>query len=327
MVTLVDTKHIVQHLDESEEAQEQIAFADVILLNKTDLVSAAELAALEGRIRAMNVAAKVYHTQNAQIAMDKVLNVGGFDLNRALELDDKFLELEYPFEWAGLYQLNAGRYELVLQEGSDDPTMDLALVPLAAATLAGETPLRDAETAFAMRATARWYDGTPIQPSLQLQRLPLTVETGKEMVFAVEIPQPGFYGLFTEHHPSEFDLALDSSSTCCHPKVEREFKPPHEHDNEVTSVGIHLAGDLDLKRLNGWLGTLLRTQGPDIYRMKGVLSIADDPNRFVFQGVHMLFDGRPDRPWGTQPRKNELVFIGRNLDREALTAGLRACLT
>jgi G3E family GTPase len=60
--------------------------------------------------------------------------------------------------------------------------------------------------------------------------------------------------------------------------------------------------------------------------MKGVLSIAGDPNRFVFQGVHMLFDGRPDRPWGNQPRKNELIFIGRNLDREALTAGFRACL-
>ena len=78
--------------------------------------------------------------------------------------------------------------------------------------------------------------------------------------------------------------------------------------------------------MNAWLSTLLRTQGPDIYRMKGVLSIASDPNRFVFQGVHMLFDGRPDRPWGKQPRKNELIFIGRNLDRDALTAGFRACL-
>ncbi|MEZ4705688.1 MAG: GTP-binding protein [Caldilineaceae bacterium] len=326
VVTLIDAKHILQHIDESEEAQGQIAFADVILLNKCDLVSADELAALESRIRAMNAAAKVYRTENAQIEMERVLNVGGFDLNRALEIDDKFLELEYPFEWAGVYQLNAGRYELILQEGPDDPKMDLALVPLAAATLEGDESLRDAETAFAARATARWYDGTPIQPSYQLYRLPLTVETGKEMVFTVEIPQSGFYGLFTEHHPSEFDLALDGPDQCCQPKVEREFKPPHEHDDEVTSVGIHLAGDLDIKKLNSWLSTLLRTQGPDIFRMKGVLSIADNPDRFVFQGVHMLFDGRPDRPWGNQPRKNELVFIGRNLDREALTTGLRACL-
>lgn len=326
VVTLVDAKHVVQHLDDSEEAQEQIAFADVILLNKTDLVGEADLSALESRIRTMNAAAKVYHTENARIEMDRVLNVGGFDLNRALEIDDKFLELEYPFEWAGVYQLDIGRYDLVLQEGPDDPTMDLAFIPLAAATLTGDESLRDAETAFAMRAAAHWYDGTPIQPSVQLQRLPLTVDTGNEMVFALEITQPGFYGLFTQHHPSEFDLALDGPNRCCHPKAEREFKPPHEHDDEVTSVGIHVTGDLDLKKLNNWLGALLRTQGPDIFRMKGVLSIADNPDRFVFQGVHMLFDGRPDRPWGDQPRKNALVFIGRNLDRAALTAGLRACL-
>ena len=104
------------------------------------------------------------------------------------------------------------------------------------------------------------------------------------------------------------------------------FKPPHEHDEEVTSVGISVPGDLDLKKLNGWLSNLLRTQGPDIFRMKGVLSIADQPDRFVFQGVHMLFDGRPDRPWGVTPRKNDLIFIGRNLDRGALVKGFQACL-
>jgi G3E family GTPase len=56
-----------------------------------------------------------------------------------------------------------------------------------------------------------------------------------------------------------------------------------------------------------------------------VFSIADHPDRYVFQGVHMLFDGRPDRPWGTSPRKSEMVFIGRNLDREALVKGVQAC--
>jgi G3E family GTPase len=48
--------------------------------------------------------------------------------------------------------------------------------------------------------------------------------------------------------------------------------------------------------------------------------------RFVFQGVHMLMDGRPDRPWGAEPRRNTLVFIGRNLDRKELNEGFRACL-
>jgi G3E family GTPase len=60
--------------------------------------------------------------------------------------------------------------------------------------------------------------------------------------------------------------------------------------------------------------------------MKGVLAIRGEPRRFVFQGVHMMFDGRPAKPWGSQARRNQLVFIGRNLDRHALEAAFRACL-
>lgn len=61
--------------------------------------------------------------------------------------------------------------------------------------------------------------------------------------------------------------------------------------------------------------------------MKGVLSIAGEERRFAFQGVHMLFDGRSDRPWEDGERGNALIFIGRNLDREKLEGGFRACLT
>ena len=71
---------------------------------------------------------------------------------------------------------------------------------------------------------------------------------------------------------------------------------------------------------------LLQEQGTDIFRMKGILNIKGADNRFVFQGVHMLFDGREDRPWGTAPRTNDLVFIGRKLDREALTREFTQCL-
>jgi len=60
--------------------------------------------------------------------------------------------------------------------------------------------------------------------------------------------------------------------------------------------------------------------------MKGVLSIKGEPRRFVFQGVHMLFDGKADRDWGLEQRHNSLIFIGRNLDRAALNEGFRKCL-
>ena len=60
--------------------------------------------------------------------------------------------------------------------------------------------------------------------------------------------------------------------------------------------------------------------------MKGVLSFSESSERYVFQGVHMLFDGRKDRPWREGERSNSLIFIGRNLDREQLNKGFSECL-
>lgn len=195
VVTVVDAKHIWQHW-EADEAQEQIAFADVILLNKTDLVEPAVLAELERRIRGMNRLSRIYRTQNAEVEMEALLGVKAFDLRNALALDPDFL-----------------------------------------------------------RDTA------------------------------------------------------------------------HEHDETVASVAIVAEGALDGQRLNQWIGELLQTQGPDIFRMKGILNIAGEDCRFVFQGVHMLFDGQRDRPWKPgESRRNELVFIGRNLDETSLKEGFRACI-
>ena len=94
IVTLVDAKHVAQHLDDSTEAQEQVAFADVILLNKTDIVDDRELETIEKRVRSMNSNANVHRTKNAAIDLGLVLDLGGFDLDRALEVDPKFMEPE-----------------------------------------------------------------------------------------------------------------------------------------------------------------------------------------------------------------------------------------
>ena len=195
VVTVVDAKHIWQHWD-ADEAQEQIAFADVILLNKTDLVTPEQLEELENRIRGMNAMAKIYRTRNSELEMDALLGVKAFDLDRALEVDPDFL-------------------------GED----------------------------------------------------------------------------------------------------------AHEHDESVYSIALVEKGELDGVKLNQWLGNLLQTKGPDIFRMKGILNIAGEDERFVFQGVHMLLDGKPDRLWKEgEQRKNELVFIGRNLDETQLKKDFIACM-
>jgi G3E family GTPase len=202
IITVVDAAHLLPHLDEvkpegvENEALEQIAFADRIVLNKTDLVDEGELAEVRRRITEVNRLADIVETVQCKVDLAAVLDVGGFDLSRALVLDPAFLA-------------------------------------------------EDAE---------------------------------------------------------------------------------HQHDLSVTSVGIELPGDLAMEPLNDWLGWLLSNRGVDIFRSKGILSVDGMPERYVFQGVHMLFDGTEGEPWGDAERGSRAVFIGRNLDREELESGLRACL-
>ncbi|MGD9980965.1 MAG: GTP-binding protein [Hyphomonadaceae bacterium] len=91
IVTIVDAKHVRQQLETSEEAAEQIAFADVILLNKTDLVSKEELTVIERLIRQVNPTARLHKMQRGNIGLDKILNLGAFDLERVTEIDPHFL--------------------------------------------------------------------------------------------------------------------------------------------------------------------------------------------------------------------------------------------
>jgi G3E family GTPase len=100
----------------------------------------------------------------------------------------------------------------------------------------------------------------------------------------------------------------------------------HEHDASVTSVCLRRDGVIDDARLNRWLVQLGQERGPDLYRIKGVLNVNDERRRFVVHGVHMLLEGRPGLPWRPgEARSNQLVFIGKSLDRVALSRAFDAC--
>jgi G3E family GTPase len=91
IVTVVDAKHLPERLADSHEAADQIAFADVIVLNKTDLVMPDELEAVEARIRQINRFARIHRTERAAVPITEVLDRGAFDLNRVLEMEPNFL--------------------------------------------------------------------------------------------------------------------------------------------------------------------------------------------------------------------------------------------
>lgn len=341
IVTLVDAKHIHLHLEDSPEAVKQIGFADVIVLNKSDLVTPADLDALEQRLRSINAVAKIHRTQNAALPIEQVLNVGGFNLDRAVEVDPQFMEMEYPFEWAGAYELPAGNYELEIGHthdghdhhhehdhecgescGHNHNELDVVVMPVKSAA----EPDLAASINAAVLTFSDWEKvinpGETITAGAQLHRLKLKNEHGK---FTVTLPAAGHYLLITGHDVPTHLRGSDGG--VIRYGWDKTFRHEHSHDEAVSSVGISLPGDLDGKKLNEWISKLLAEKGGDIFRMKGVLCVKGTNKRLVFQGVHMLFDAKFDREWkATENRANTLIFIGKNLDRAALTEGFKACL-
>ena len=194
VVTVVDARHFLKRLEDSHEAEEQVAFADVILLNKTDLVSAEELADVEVRIRSINAYATLHRSNHCDVALDAVLDRGGFDLDRILKLEPDFL---------------------------------------------GENA--------------------------------------------------------------------------------------HEHDDRIGSVSLE-GGEIDMRKFEAWIRGFLAERGPDVLRTKGILALKGEPERFVLQAVHMLIDGKRQRPWREDElRRSRLVLIGRNLDADALRRDFAGC--
>jgi G3E family GTPase len=216
VVTVVDCKHVALHWHD-REVKEQIAFADVVLLNKTDLVPPPEVDLLERRIKAMNATARVIRTQKATTDVSNLLGIQGYNLQRVEQIEPKEVEKGHP-----------------------------------------------------------------------------------------------------DHHHEPGDE--------CAPDCNHHHEHDHVHDESIKSVGIEVEGDLKANKVNEWFADLMATKGPDLYRFKGVLSLKGDPNRFVFQGVHMTLDGTPGSPWGEATRLNKLIFIGKDLDRAALERGFRRCL-
>ena len=104
IITVVDAKHIIQHLDDEKpegienESVEQLAFADRIMLNKIDLVDEDELSNVESRIKSINGFAPIFHTQNSIIDPKELINIGAFDLEKTLEMDPEFLDTESEHE-------------------------------------------------------------------------------------------------------------------------------------------------------------------------------------------------------------------------------------
>jgi G3E family GTPase len=100
----------------------------------------------------------------------------------------------------------------------------------------------------------------------------------------------------------------------------------HHHNDDVRSLSFTIDGEVEPELFMPWLTKLTQDQGPDILRCKGIVAFPDEPKRFVFQGVHMIIDGDVQRDWKAgEKRTSRAVFIGRNLDKDAIQKGFESC--
>jgi G3E family GTPase len=204
ITTLVDARHIGRTLADRREAAEQVAFADQVVVNKTDLVSQDELRGVEAGLRRLNPLAPIHRATRADVPLDRLLGRGGFDLDRIAALEPDFL-----------------------------------------------APAGDSHAGHA-------HD--------------------------------------------------------------------HPHYGDIGSVSLTAEAPMDGDKVSAWLSELAATSGEDILRAKGIIQVAGEDRRLVFQAVHMLVEGELQRPWRPDERRvSRLVFIGRNLDAARLEAELAAC--
>jgi G3E family GTPase len=195
VITVVDAKHAQAQLDSHTEAQEQVGFADRLLLSKTDLIDEAEQIKLKERLIKMNPRAPIKSVHFGNTPIEDILDIRGFNLNSILEIDPEFLD-------------------------SDE----------------------------------------------------------------------------------------------------------HEHSDDVRSFVFKTDKPFDPAKLEEFLSAMIQVYSKDMMRYKGVLSMAGQDRRVVFQGVHMMMGGDLAKPWNAgEKRESKMVFIGRNLPQEVFLKGLELC--
>ena len=100
----------------------------------------------------------------------------------------------------------------------------------------------------------------------------------------------------------------------------------HHHDEDMQSLSMRIDGEVDPERFMPWISDLTQREGPNILRCKGIVAFPNEPKRFVFQGVHMILDGDVQQDWKPgEKRQSRVVFIGRDLDENAIREGFLAC--
>jgi G3E family GTPase len=302
------------------EAVEQVAYADRIVLNKVDLAGAegkaaaqaaqrGGLDALEARLRSVNELASVVRAVRGEVDVDYVLGVGGFDLGK---VEEEVVRVANPAHGEPGHVCGGGD--------------------------CGHDHDHHEHDHGHSHAHAHAHDHH---------------EHGHSHAHAESNPAHGEPGHVCgggdcghdhshdhhdhdhahSHHSHSHDHSTPSPASVAPPSL--AFRGARsaaritaaKHDDRVSSLSISVEGEMDLEKVNYTMGALLEARSEDLFRMKGILAIQGMEQRYVFQAVHALFEGQPDREWREgEARVSRMVLIGRELDADAFREAFERCL-
>jgi G3E family GTPase len=305
IVTVVDSAHVIQHLNEKKpdgamnESVQQIAFADKILVNKTDLVNEAKLKEVKEEILSINQFAKLVECNHSKVPIDEILDIKAFSTEKLNEFEKEFNGPEE--EKKDHHHDHKCEDEKCTHEHHDHK-----------------------------------HDHDHKHGDHDHKHGDHDHKHGDHDHKHGDHDHK--HGDHDHKHGDHDHKCEDENCDHEHHKHDHDHDHDHKplkklkHDSGISSVGICMEGNLDIYKVNQWLGGFITSRGDDLYRSKGILSIEGTDDKFVFQGVHMMMTMSTSaegiiRPWKEgEKRINKLVFIGKKLNREEIEKGFKECL-
>lgn len=305
VLCLVDAKNILTQLERKSkeasavnEAVQQLAFADSVIINKTDLVDEAHLKTVKGKITSVNPFAKVVEAQKSRVPLKAILNLRSYNLERTLELLD--------------------------QEAKEEE-----------ARLKAEEEAKKIKEEEAKKAANGCEKGCCSQDHKhgdEANGKGHGSDNGHE--HSAECGEGCSHEAGQgekRKRESEGGNGAASATTTTPPKKAKETirVSATRHDSQVGSLGMTLQGSLELDKFNAFMGEFLKEKSADLFRSKGVLAFKNQDRKYVFQGVHEQINCEPSpTEWAKDgsDRESKIVFIGLGLDKDEITKKLKTCL-
>ncbi len=321
ILCLVDAQQVGRHLEDGgshgdvNEAVNQIAFADIILLNKIDLVSPEELQKARELVRSINVTADVIEvslksdhdaTSEDLPHWDRLMGINSFSIERALKVDPYFMDSDSD-------------------EEDEEPNAEDGAAPKRA-----KRARRSSFEGAAAAAPAIAEEEKAVAAEPNPDNVDILAPCGThEGPCGEQCADPELDALLKEQQAADAAAAAEAAETGTASRQPKRRRRRLHDASGVGSVGITARGALDKYRFNAFMRDLLSERARDIFRSKGVLCIKGQENtKFVFQGVHETVCFGPAASGWPKGEEvvNQIVFIGRSLNRKDLAEGLRSCV-